>query len=336
MKHQFPFSFWQSGTAPIFLPNVSFATGLGPVNANTLPNLTLSSDTNVPAHTASSPLKYNHVDLSHMVWSAKNSTSQFKILLWCNTLAIRFASMDVSGEDGSFPPCSSDFEGGTGGSGGSGGGGGAGGQGASCDPSISGGSGGIGGTDGDPGTDGSANCATTPGGPGGNGYGHLVTSAFTLMGGASESSGCPQPPIAGGLGFGGGGSGGSGYGPLPCCGCGGSPRPGNGSAGGSGGIVIVCNAITSGTPSSSDLFAYGGAGSGGNDQFQGGMGAGGGVVEVYTGAYQANSFNDPTVFGGNQGGCCTPSADPGNFEIWKINLNNTLTVKNFQTGWTPS
>lgn len=334
MRNQFPFSFWQN--AGVFLPNVSFATNLGKVNAASLPNLTVSSDTDVPAHTAANPLKYNHVNLSHMVWSAKNSSSQFKILLWCNTLAVRFCGLDVSGEDGNFPPCSSNFEGGMGGSGGSGGGGGAGGQGDSCDPSINGGSGGVNGTDGDPGTDGSADCAVTPGGPGGMGYGHLVTSAFILTGGTSESSGCPQPPIDGGLGFGGGGSGGSGYGPFPCCGCGGTPRPGNGSAAGGGGIAIVCNAITTATPSSSDLFAYGGAGIQGNDQFQGGMAGGGGVVEVYTVAYEANSFNDPQVFGGNQGGCCTPSADPGNFLIKQIHLNGSQTIQNFQTGWTPS
>lgn len=106
------------------LPAAGPFAGFARVLVSSLPSLTVSTSSNIPASSRLSPLKYNRLTInSGRSWRANNSTSKFCAFIWCDTLVLT-GTILTSGDPGVTADTPNGGNGGDGGRGGLGGNGG--------------------------------------------------------------------------------------------------------------------------------------------------------------------------------------------------------------------
>lgn len=299
---------------PPLLPQVGPFAVLPRKTAASVPNRTILNTTvTLASSRRATPLEYN-------VFTITNSTvgagAAYCIFVRCNIFRLTSSALiDLSGELGAgadFPNSP-----GNGGSGVSGGGGGA--SFSACSPGTfydggtagvgySGGQGGSGDTPGGFGGSGSGQAAFGPPGDGGpDNYDY----AADMVGGPFIPGDLPY------LGAGDGSQGGK-----DCCG---HEVIGGGGGGTGGMLVVACNQFVG--LNTNTIYAYGGDGGTDSDDNQG-YGGGGGNVLIYAGAYPV-AFMNGRVF--TFGGANSPG--DGTQNLYKINADNTYTLKGFGTAF---
>lgn len=300
---------------PIFLPQAGPFFDQAPINANLLPNLTVSGIVNAGTSRRSTPLKYNTVTINESaLW--RSTTADSCLFLWCNHLILNGVMAtfrtELNGSDGN-----EDF-GGSGGSGAVAGGGGGGSPAGGCETTSGGSSGSPFSPNGSAGEDG-----VTPGGPGGIGAStNWVSDGYDYSNDLTADPDSPfipgDPAVTSATSGDQGGS--------VCCGA--ITFSGGGGGSSCGMMVVVANLITS-SGGSPFVEAAGGDGGLDSNNFCGGGqadGGGGGCVLYYSKAYPSAFLDGQVDVSGGNG-----ATTSGAMVMYQINGDLSIISRGFGT-----